>query len=170
MREWHAFGVISEGPQSGMHYMLITSLGDFTELIADPPSQVYTRIFKFVGLPYTVQLYSKCLGVATGSGLGISFSLLLQGDSLHLLWIASDVQAVYGSKVLDLLDRVDQRRITIYDPKIQGRTDLGKLAVASARNMQAEAVFVTSNRAGTNLIVDACRVAGIAAFGPIFDS
>ena len=170
--EWHAFGIISEGPQSGVHYMLVTALGDFTRgLIEDPPKEVYTRRFKFVGLPYCVPLYRKGLAVATGSGLGITLSVSLQSDDrFHLIWVARDMENCVGSIIMDMLRRADQKRLHLYDTIETGRPDLPRLVVDMAREIGAEVVFVTSNRQGSRSVVKACREAHISCFSPIWDS
>lgn len=44
VREYHAFGIISESPESSCHYMIVGVQGDWTSGIAkDPPKVLYTR-------------------------------------------------------------------------------------------------------------------------------
>lgn len=46
--EYHAFGIISEGRDSGCHYMICGVQGDFTRnLVHKPPKTVWTRELKF---------------------------------------------------------------------------------------------------------------------------
>lgn len=46
--EYHAFGIISEGRQSGEHYMICGVQGDFTKSLVDnPPKTLWTRELKF---------------------------------------------------------------------------------------------------------------------------
>jgi hypothetical protein len=46
--EYHAFGIISEGPKASSHYMVCGVQGDFTEsLVVNPPKTVWTRELKF---------------------------------------------------------------------------------------------------------------------------
>ena len=45
--EYHGFGIISEGVESGCHYMIVGVQGDWTRrLVEDPPTHLYTRQFK----------------------------------------------------------------------------------------------------------------------------
>ena len=146
--------------------------GDFTEgLISDPPTEVYTRIFRFVGLPYCVPMFSSGVAVATGSGLGICMSVFLQNNSnFHLIWIARDIVNAYGPVIQNLLTRADPDKLHICDSMPGGRPDVLGLTLKLMREIGSEAVFVTSNPRGTKEIVDGCRAAGYPAFGPIWDS
>lgn len=91
LKENHAFGIASMSPSSGEHYMCVVGQGDFTRgLIADPPMHLWTRQFKFVGLPYMCNFYRSGLYVCTGSAIGVALSIFLQRDprsKWHLLWI-----------------------------------------------------------------------------------
>ncbi|KAK9839091.1 hypothetical protein WJX74_009335 [Apatococcus lobatus] len=174
--EWHAFGCISdavsEGQDKDIHHLLITPLGDFTrELASNPPTHVYTRNFKFVGLPYCVTMFRSGVLVATGSGLGIWMSILLQGPpDYHLIWVGRDLTNTYGPVMMDLLSRIDPARVHLYDTLHDGRPDSLALTIQLVRQIRAEVVLVTSNPRGTEHLVNGCRAAGITAFGPIFDS
>ena len=177
LKEWHAFGIISDGvldgpDKKGVHYFLITPLGDFTrELASDPPKYVWTRIFKFVGLPYCVPMFRSGVAIATGSGLGICLSVFLQWPpDYHLIWIGRDLANTYGSITMDLLARIDPARVHLYDSLQGGRPDGLALTIGLVRKIKAEVVVVTSNPSGTRHLVSGCRAAGIPAFGPIFDS
>ena len=45
--EYHGFGIISEGIESGAHYMIVGVQGDWTRSIAnDPPKYLWTRQMK----------------------------------------------------------------------------------------------------------------------------
>ncbi len=45
--EYHGFGIISEGIESGCHYMIAGVQGDWTKaLVNDPPTHLYTRQLK----------------------------------------------------------------------------------------------------------------------------
>lgn len=45
--QYHGFGIISEGIESGAHYMIAGVQGDWTrEIVADPPKFLYTREMK----------------------------------------------------------------------------------------------------------------------------
>jgi hypothetical protein len=91
LKENHAFGISSLSPTSEEHYMCIVGQGDFTRnLIANPPTYLWTRKFKFVGLPIMTSLYRSGVYVVTGSAIGVALSIFLQRDpksSWHLLWV-----------------------------------------------------------------------------------
>ena len=45
--EYHGFGIISEGIESGCHYMIAGVQGDWTRrLVADRPTHLWTRQMK----------------------------------------------------------------------------------------------------------------------------
>ena len=45
--EYHGFGIISEGVESGTHYIIAGVQGDWTRgLVNDPPKFLYTREMK----------------------------------------------------------------------------------------------------------------------------
>jgi hypothetical protein len=91
LTENHAFGIASLSPTSSEHYMCIVGQGDFTRsLIANPPTYLWTRQFKFVGLPIMTSFYRSGVYVVTGTAIGVALSVFLQRDpksSWHLLWI-----------------------------------------------------------------------------------
>lgn len=72
--------------------MTIVGQGDFTRgLIADPPTHLWTRSYKFTGLPIMTSFFRRGLYVVTGSAIGVALSILIQRDpksQWHLLWIA----------------------------------------------------------------------------------
>ncbi|KAI3918794.1 hypothetical protein MKX01_042114 [Papaver californicum] len=122
--EWHAFGIISDGKDE--HMMLAGAVGDFTKtLVSNPPSHLWVGGVHFAGLPYLVNMYERVVLVATGSGICVFLSFLLQP-------FRADVCVVW--------------------------------------KWDAQVVIVTSNPEGSRDVVDACKGAGIPAFGPIWDS
>lgn len=104
LKENHAFGISSFSPTSEEHYMCIVGQGDFTRnLIANPPTYLWTRKFKFVGLPIMTSLYRSGLYVVTGSAIGVALSIFLQRDpksNWHLLWVCRSVNLLIYSIVL----------------------------------------------------------------------
>jgi hypothetical protein len=92
LKENHAFGIASRSRSSNEHYMCVVGQGDFTlDLIANPPTRLWTRQYKFVGLPYICPMYHCGLYVVTGSAIGVGLSPFLQRDpksKWHLLWIS----------------------------------------------------------------------------------
>lgn len=171
--EWHAFGIISTGPLSFTHHMLVVAQGDWTKrLITDPPEFVWTRGLKFAGLPYLAEMYQRGIIVATGAGIGVTLSVYLQTQGhFHLIWIGSDIERTYGAEVMTLLRQaVKGDRMTLVDTKKVGRPDTVQLIDDAYRKIDAQVVFITSNPKGTELIVNGCRERGLVAFGPLFDS
>ncbi|KAF4463280.1 non-ribosomal peptide synthetase [Fusarium albosuccineum] len=48
VKEFHAFGIISEGTAYPYHYMVCGVQGDFTKkILSDPPKTLWTRELKF---------------------------------------------------------------------------------------------------------------------------
>ena len=68
--EYHAFGILSLGPRSEAHLMVIVARGDWTQgLIDDPPKHLWVRSFRFAELPYTARMHARFIFVATGQPL-----------------------------------------------------------------------------------------------------
>ncbi|KAH8827519.1 hypothetical protein DL96DRAFT_1464630, partial [Flagelloscypha sp. PMI_526] len=188
LRENHAFGISSRGPRAAEHYMLVVGQGDFTrDLIARPPTHLYTRMVKFVGLPYMVNMYRSGLYVVTGAAIGVALSVFLQPDPKsrwHLLWIASRIEETYSTTALADLrdvfarqspDRIFHQedfesRVTLWDTRQRGRPELMPLIETHVKAKDVEVVFVTSNPQGTEEILRGCRERRIPAHGPIWDS
>lgn len=177
LKENHAFGITSFGPQSNDHYMLVVGQGDFTRgLIENPPTHVYTRMYKFVGLPFIVNMYRRGLYVVTGSAIGVALSVFLQPDpksEWHLLWVAGNIERTYGDTALRDIQGVlgDElaRKITIWDSRVKGRPNLIELIENKVQEIDAEVVFVTSNPKGTADVLRACKERKIPAHGPVWD-
>ncbi|XP_016571305.1 adenylate-forming reductase 06235 [Capsicum annuum] len=149
--EWHAFGIISDGKTE--HMMLAGAVGDFTKsLVANPPSHLWVRQVHFAGLPYLVNMYNRVLVVATGSGICVFLSFLLQHTAANM---------VTGHP---------KEKVIIHDTALLGRPNVSEMSVDIARKWRAEVVIVTSNPEGSRDVVNACKKSGIPAFGPIWDS
>lgn len=172
--EWHAFGISSEGRQSGKHMMIIAILGGFTKSLAeDKPSHIYVRKFKFAGVGYLTCLYSRVVMVATGSGLGPMLSLYLQSrfDDAVLIWVGRGLQENYGSQVWSLVhDAVAADRLITVDTLKQDKPDIVSLACNAAWDIDAQAVFINSNPKGAEITLRGCAANGIQAFRPAWDS
>uniref|UniRef100_A0A0E0MZ80 Uncharacterized protein n=1 Tax=Oryza rufipogon TaxID=4529 RepID=A0A0E0MZ80_ORYRU len=179
LSEWHAFGIISDGRRT--HAMLAGAVGDFTRgLVADPPTHLWVRGVHFAGLPYLIGMYRRATMVATGSGICVFLSLLMQPSTttateLSLVWVAKGVEANYGEEIRAAVaaaagGKSMAGRVVVHDTAVMGRPDVRELAVAAARRWGAEVVVVTSNPEGSRDVVSGCRKAGIPAFGPIWDS
>uniref|UniRef100_A0A0E0JL48 Uncharacterized protein n=1 Tax=Oryza punctata TaxID=4537 RepID=A0A0E0JL48_ORYPU len=174
LSEWHAFGIISDGRRT--HAMLAGAVGDFTRgLITDPPTHLWVRGLHFAGLPYLISMYRRATMVATGSGICVFLSLLMQPSTtteLSLVWVAKGVEANYGEEIMAAAagSKNLAGRVVVHDTAVMGRPDVRELAVGAARRWGAEVVVVTSNPEGSRDVVSGCRKAGIPAFGPIWDS
>ena len=174
LSEWHAFGTVSDGRHG---YLIVAgAVGDFTNgLIENPPSQVWVRTLHFAGIPYLTNMYERVVHVATGSGIGVFLSFLLQPTTVttevHFVWVAKSVKKTYGEEFAELLRTCPADRLTIYDTAERGgRPDVGGMAVEVARRVGAQVVIVTSNPSGSKAVVDTCRANGITAIGPVWDS
>jgi hypothetical protein len=173
LSEWHAFGIISDNVD--MHAMLAGAVGDFTRgLISDPPARLWVRGVHFAGLPYLLNMYRRATMVATGSGICVFLSFLMQPGpvELSLVWVAKGIEANYGEEMKAAACGSERLRgrVVVHDTAVLGRPDVAALAVDAARRWGSEVVVVTSNPEGSRDVVTACNKAGIAAFGPIWDS
>jgi hypothetical protein len=174
--EWHAFAISTYGKDSGEHFMVVGAAGDWTKsLHTHPPTHMYTRKFKFTGLPRMVHLYKKLLIVCTGAGVSVPVSTLLQNESSdaegfkwRLLWIASNTKETYGAEFVDRL--VGTGRVIVYDTQVHGRPNVTHLTLAMYKMFESQAVFITSNPSVTASLVQCLETRGIHAYGPVFDS
>lgn len=169
--DWHAFGIMSDNRFT--HTLLAGAVGDFTKrILADKPEYLYTRSVKFAALPYLVHMYRRVLLVATGSGLCPFMSFLLQPTrpEVHVIWVGKNLRGNFGDEIMASVDAFPPERRTVFDTAVQPRPNMLELTIATARARHIEIVIVTSNPVGTRDIVNGCRKAGVAAFGPIWDS
>ncbi|XP_039167152.1 adenylate-forming reductase 03009 [Eucalyptus grandis] len=151
LSEWHAFGIISDGKDE--HMMLAGAVGDFTKsLVANPPAHLWVRQVHFAGLPYLVNMYGRVLLVATGSGICVFLSFLLQPCKASMV------------------SHHPRDKVIVHDTAVLGRPNVAEMSVDAAKKWGAEVVIVTSNPEGSRDVVNACKNEGIAAFGPIWDS
>lgn len=171
LSEWHAFGIISDGKKE--HMMLAGVVGDFTQsLVKNPPSHLWVRTVHFAGLPYLVNMYKKVLLVATGSGICVFLSFLLQpcAADIRLVWVAKGIEQNFGKEIMEMVESYPKEKVFVRDTAVCGRPNMAEISVEAAKRWEAEVVIVTSNPVGTRDVVRACEKAGIAAFGPIWDS
>ncbi|KAL5575288.1 hypothetical protein UlMin_016987 [Ulmus minor] len=169
--EWHAFGIISDGKKE--HMMLAGAVGDFTKsLVSNPPSHLWVRQVHFAGLPYLVNMYNRVLLVATGSGICVFLSFLLQPCSAEvcLVWVAKGIEQNFGKEIKEMVSGYPKEKVIVHDTAVLGRPNVSQLSVEAARTWGAEVVIVTSNPEGSRDVVNACKANGIPAFGPIWDS
>ncbi|KAK9152973.1 hypothetical protein Sjap_000453 [Stephania japonica] len=173
LSEWHAFGIISDGEKG--HAMLAGAVGDFTKsLVSSPPSHLWVRKVHFAGLPYLMNMYDRVQMVATGSGICVFLSFLMQPSraEVRVLWVAKGVEENYGREIKEAVcSGVAAGKVVVYDSGLWGgRPNVGKMSVEEAKRWGAQVVVVTSNPQGSRDAVRACENAGIPAFGPIWDS
>ncbi|XP_077228926.1 adenylate-forming reductase 06235-like [Tasmannia lanceolata] len=171
LSEWHAFGIISDGKKE--HMMLAGAVGDFTNaLVSDPPDHLWVRTVHFAGLPYLVNMYERVVLVATGSGICVFLSFLLQpcAADVCLVWVAKGIEQNFGKEIKDMVSGFPIEKVIIHDTALLGRPNVAEMSVEAAKKWRAEVVIVTSNPEGSRDVVDACKASGIAAFGPIWDS
>ncbi|KAG7547023.1 Ferredoxin-NADP reductase (FNR) nucleotide-binding domain [Arabidopsis suecica] len=172
LSEWHAFGIISDGKTS--HMMLAGAVGDFTKsLVSKPPTHLWVRTVHFAGLPYLVNLYDKVLLVATGSGICVFLSFLMQQSKaeVYLIWVAKGLDDNFGSEIVNRIkDYPHQDRIIVHDTAVLGRPNVSEMSVEASKKFGAQVVIVTSNPEGSRDVVNACKASGVPAFGPIWDS
>ncbi|KAL2494902.1 hypothetical protein Fot_38659 [Forsythia ovata] len=169
--EWHAFGIISDNTKE--HMMLAGAVGDFTKsLVTNPPSHLWVRQMHFAGLPYLTNMYDRVLLVATGSGICVFLSFLLQPckADVYLLWVTKGVEQNFGKEIKEMLSGHRKDKVIIHDTAVLGRPNVSQMSIDAAKKSGAEVVIVTSNPEGSRDVVNACKGAGIAAFGPIWDS
>ncbi|KAL8032474.1 hypothetical protein ABFX02_13G098200 [Erythranthe guttata] len=169
--EWHAFGIISDDKKE--HMMLAGAVGDFTKsLVANPPTHLWVRQVHFAGLPYLTNMYSKVLLVATGSGICVFLSFLLQPckADVCLLWVTKGVEQNFGREIKEWMSGHPEQKVIVHDTAVLGRPNVSEMTVETAKKFGAEVVIVTSNPQGSKDVVNACKASGIAAFGPIWDS
>lgn len=169
--EWHAFGIISDGKSE--HMMLAGAVGDFTKsLVSSPPSHLWVRQVHFAGLPYLTNMYDRVLLVATGSGICVFLSFLLQPckASVCVLWVAKGIEANFGKEIKEMMSGHPKDQVIVHDTAVLGRPNVSEMSVNAAKKWGAEVVIVTSNPEGSRDVVNACKKSGIPAFGPIWDS
>ncbi|KAL4204632.1 hypothetical protein AMTRI_Chr01g110870 [Amborella trichopoda] len=171
LSEWHAFGIISDNGKT--HMMLAGAVGDFTKgLVTHPPRHLWVRSLHFAGLPYLVNMYQKVLLVATGSGICVFLSHMLQqcAAEVYVVWVAKAVEQNFGEEIVKMVRGYPKEKVILHDTATMGRPNVGELSVKAAKKWGVEAVVVTSNPEGSRDVVNACKAAGLPAFGPIWDS
>ncbi|KAL1165662.1 hypothetical protein V6Z11_A06G143600 [Gossypium hirsutum] len=155
LSEWHAFGIISDGKTE--HMMLAGAVGDFTKsLVSNLPSHLWVRKLHFAGLPYLVNMYDRVLVVATGSGICVFLSFL------HRTKLRKEIK--------EMMSGHPKEKVIVHDTAVLGRPNVSQMSVDIAKRWGADVVIVTSNPEGSRDVVNACKAAGIPAFGPIWDS
>ncbi|KAH8107206.1 hypothetical protein BXZ70DRAFT_885318 [Cristinia sonorae] len=172
VKEYHAFGIISEGTHAKYHYMICGVQGDFTRsLVNDPPKTLWTRELKFAGVSNTSTLYKRGIRICTGTGIGAALSTCIQSPYWYLIWIGSDQEKTFGPTISGLIHRyVEPERLLLWDSKLRGgRPDTMKILKEVYKSWDAEVVFITSNYIGNSEMMQGCKEAGIPCFGTLWD-
>ncbi|KAH6718816.1 hypothetical protein BKA61DRAFT_669159 [Leptodontidium sp. MPI-SDFR-AT-0119] len=161
--EYHAFGIISEGKNSGYHYMVCGVQGDFTKsLVANPPKAIWTRELKFAGPGHASAMFKRGIRICTGTGIGAALSTCIQ---------SSDQEKTFGPTISNLIYKhIEPERMIIWDTKKRGgRPDTMQLLRDTWHSFGAEVIFITSNKRGNDEMMQGCRAAGLHAFGTLWD-
>ncbi|KAJ4290481.1 hypothetical protein N0V90_010698 [Kalmusia sp. IMI 367209] len=170
--EYHAFGIISEGRHSTHHYMICGVQGDFTKgLVANPPKTVWTRELKFAGVGHASAMFKRGIRVCTGTGIGAALSTCIQSPNWFLIWIGSDQERTFGPTITGLIHKhIEPERMILWDSKKRGgRPNTMELLKETWESFGAEVIFITSNMQGNDEMMQGCRVAGLHAFGTLWD-
>ncbi|CDO70704.1 hypothetical protein BN946_scf184798.g19 [Trametes cinnabarina] len=177
VKEYHAFGIISEGTHAKYHYMICGVQGDFTRsLVNDPPRTLWTRSLtpwshQFAGVSNTSTLYKRGIRICTGTGIGAALSTCIQSPYWFLIWIGSDQEKTFGPTISGLIYRhIEPERLLLWDSKARGgRPDTMKILKDVYKSWNAEVVFITSNYVGNSEMMQGCKEAGIPCFGTLWD-
>ncbi|KAH9951391.1 hypothetical protein B0H21DRAFT_279774 [Amylocystis lapponica] len=172
VKEYHAFGVISEGPHAKYHYLICGVQGDFTRsLVNDPPRKIWTRELKLAGVSNTSKIYSRGIRICTGTGIGAALATCIQSPYWYLIWIGSDQEKTFGPTISGLIHRnLGPERYLLWDSKVRGgRPDTMKILKEVYHSWNAEMVFITSNYIGNSEMMQGCKEAGIPCFGTLWD-
>lgn len=174
--EWHAFATIPIS--STACKIIISQAGDWTKsIIASPPTKLWIRRPPTLNFLAFAPLFTSLLLVATGAGIGPMLSLLTsptisrmltERRKIKVMWCTYDPSAAHWAFALDAIRTIDSTA-AIFDSKA-GRPDLAFEARWLAQTEHVEAVMVVSNPPVTKAVVDACKLAGLAAYGAVFDS
>ncbi|OMO76290.1 hypothetical protein CCACVL1_15783 [Corchorus capsularis] len=125
--EWHAFGIISDAKTE--HMMVAGAIGDFTEsLVSNPPTHLWVRQVHFAGLPYLVNMYNRVLLVATGLGICMVLSFLLQPCSADVcvLWVANDIEQNFGKEIKEMMSGHPRDKVIVHDTADFGRPNVSQ--------------------------------------------
>ncbi|KAH9946290.1 uncharacterized protein BXZ73DRAFT_95794 [Epithele typhae] len=172
VKEYHAFGIISEGAHAKYHYMICGVQGDFTRsLVNDPPPTLWTRELKVAGVSNTSTLYKRGIRICTGTGIGAALSTCIQSPNWFLIWIGSDQEKTFGPTISGLIHRhIEPERLLLWDSKLRGgRPDTMKILKQVYQDWNAEVIFITSNFIGNTEMMEGCKEAGIPCFGTLWD-
>ncbi|KAK0482251.1 hypothetical protein IW261DRAFT_1467023 [Armillaria novae-zelandiae] len=157
LNEWHSFATIAIPGKTGFS-IIISQAGDWsTEMITNPPKEIWVRGMPTCGLLRIVPLFRRVLFVATGSGIAPFTPHIMSGKIDHkLFWMAPNTQNSPGA--------------IVYDTRKHGKPDIIKLTHSLVDEFKPECVCVISNQKLTEKVIYGLRSRGMLAFGAIFDS
>jgi hypothetical protein len=170
---WHSFAnvPVALGSADRGYRMTVSRAGDWTsELIDNPPDQVWVRGIPTVGVIQVKKLFSKVVIVTTGSGIGPALGYLLGDEApAQLVWVTRDPTETYGAALVDEILTALPDAI-IWNTDERGRPDILRLSYRAYVTSGAEAVICVSNKKLTWNVVHGLERRGIPAFGPVWDS
>ncbi|KAJ1300378.1 hypothetical protein OPQ81_005197 [Rhizoctonia solani] len=176
--QWHAFSVAMTNFEKREFSLIVGRAGDWTtELIHDAlgsqgPERIYIRGVCPPGFMYMHRSYKKVVTVCTGAGIAPALPQIEQHTSdIMLIWIAKNHRKTYGETVWNTVtSNLPANQVILHDTGVSGRPDIGSLIEKAAKAHDAEAVFVVSNDAYTNLCANICWRKGLRCYGATRDS
>ncbi|KEP49362.1 membrane protein [Rhizoctonia solani 123E] len=176
--QWHAFSVAMTNFEQREFSLIIGRAGDWTTgLINDAlgsqgPERIYIRGVCPPGFMYMHHAYKKVVTVCTGAGIAPALPHIEQHTSdIMLIWIAKNHRKTYGETVWNAVtSNLPANQVILHDTGLSGRPDIGSLIERAAKAHGAEAVFVVSNDAYTNLCANICWRKGLRCYGATRDS
>ncbi|KAF3915795.1 hypothetical protein ABW21_db0200963 [Orbilia brochopaga] len=170
--EWHTFASLPASDYSACS-LLVSNAGDWTkQQINQGPHKLWIRGMPRTGVLRIAPIFKSVIMVATGSGIGPQLSYLLgcgHSTKYRLVWSTRNPQNTYGEEIMALVNQVDPEAVII-DTQKTGRPDLAQIIYEVYVKLEAEAVFIISNRKITRSTVYSLESRGIPAYGPVFDS
>ncbi|CAE6450915.1 unnamed protein product [Rhizoctonia solani] len=158
--QWHAFSVAMTDFEKREFSLIVGRAGDWTTglindaLNAQGPERIYIRGVCPPGFMYMHRSYKKVVTVCTGAGIAPALPQIEQHTSdIMLVWIAKNHRKTYGEAVWNTVtSNLPANQVILHDTGVSGRPDIGSLLEKAAKSHDAEAVFVVSNDAYTNLL------------------
>jgi len=141
--------------------------GGASDVGPDPPTHLWVRGLRFAGLPYLINMYKRVVVVATGSGICVFLSFMLQPcpADVYVIWVAKGIEENFGDEIVRKIKSYPAEKMMIHDTAVFGRPNVSEMTVEAVRRWGAEVVIVTSNPSGSRDVVNGCKAAGIPAFG-----
>ncbi|KAG7445765.1 uncharacterized protein BT62DRAFT_896397 [Guyanagaster necrorhizus] len=170
LNEWHSFATIAIPGQPGFS-IIISQAGDWTtEMITNPPKEIYVRGVPTCGALRIIPLFRRVLFVATGSGIAPFTPHIMSGKVDHkLFWMAPNTRATFGDPLVNMILQNSPGAV-VYDTRKHGKPNIIQLTNRFVDEFKPECVCVISNQKLTEKIIYGLRSRGVLAFGAIFDS